>query len=124
SGLLSALVVIPNSLGAAELLSHYGTDEQKAHYLPKLANGDYVPCFGLTEPTAGSDAASIKAEAVVFKDDDGELKFRLNFRKRSITLAPIANLISLAVQVHDPDNLMGKGKHPGITVVLLEKGAK
>src|SRR5699024_8288324 len=122
SGLLSALVVIPNSLGAAELLGHYGTEEQKHYYLPKLANGEFVPCFGLTEPTAGSDAASLKAEAVVFKDEQGELKFRLNFRKRYITLAPIANLISLAVRVHDPDNLLGQGEHPGITVVLLEKG--
>lgn len=122
SGLLSALVVIPNSLGAAELLGHYGTEEQKQFYLPKLANGEFVPCFGLTEPTAGSDAASLKAEAVVFKDDQGELKFRLNFRKRYITLAPIANLISLAVRVHDPDNLLGQGEDPGITVVLLEKG--
>lgn len=124
SGLLSALVVIPNSLGAAELLGHYGTEEQKQYYLPKLANGEFIPCFGLTEPTAGSDAASLKTEAVVFKDDDGELKFRMNFRKRYITLAPIANLISLAVRVQDPDNLLGKGENPGITVVLIEKGVE
>ncbi|MGM0563563.1 MAG: acyl-CoA dehydrogenase [Pseudomonadota bacterium] len=122
SGLISALIVIPNSLGAAELLGHYGTAEQKQHYLPKLANGEYIPCFGLTEPTAGSDAASIKAEGVVFRDSDGEIKFRLNFRKRYITLAPIANLISLAVRLHDPENLLGKGEDAGITVVLLEKG--
>lgn len=122
SGLLSSLVVIPNSLGAAELLGHYGTAEQKSYYLPKLAKGEFIPCFALTEPTAGSDAASIKAEAIVFKDKDGELKFKMNFRKRFITLAPIANLISLAVQVQDPDNLLGKGEFPGITVVLLEKG--
>lgn len=124
SGLLSAMVVIPNSLGAAELLGHYGTDEQKNYYLPKLAKGEFIPCFGLTEPTAGSDAASIKAEGVVFKDDDGEVKFKLNFRKRYITLAPVANLISLAVRLHDPENLLGKGEEPGITVVLIEKGAK
>lgn len=123
SGLLSAMVVIPNSLGAAELLGHYGTDEQKNYYLPKLAKGEFMPCFGLTEPTAGSDAASIKAEGVVFKDDDGEVKFKLNFRKRYITLAPVANLISLAVRLHDPENLLGKGEEPGITVVLIEKGA-
>jgi len=66
SGALSALVVIPNSLGAAELINHYGTQAQKDHYLPKLAKGDYVPCFGLTEPTAGSDAASINAEGEVY----------------------------------------------------------
>ncbi|MEH6784915.1 MAG: acyl-CoA dehydrogenase [Alcanivorax jadensis] len=122
SGLLSAMVVIPNSLGAAELLGHYGTDEQKNYYLPKLAKGEFIPCFGLTEPTAGSDAASIKAEGVVFKDDDGEVKFKLNFRKRYITLAPVSNLISLAVRLHDPENLLGKGEEPGITVVLIEKG--
>lgn len=124
SGLISTLIVIPNSLGAAELLGHYGTAEQKQHYLPKLANGEYIPCFGLTEPTAGSDAASIKAEGEVFRDSDGEIKIKLNFRKRYITLAPIANLISLAVRVSDPQNLLGKGEDVGITVVLVEKGAE
>ena len=119
---VGTLVVIPNSLGAAELLKHYGTEEQKDAYLPKLASGEYVPCFGLTEPTAGSDAASIKAEGVVFKDDDGVIKVKLNFRKRYITLAPIANLISLAFLMHDPENLLGKGEYPGITVMLLHKG--
>ncbi|MBQ0753041.1 MAG: acyl-CoA dehydrogenase [Gammaproteobacteria bacterium] len=123
SGALSALVVIPNSLGAAELLGHYGTEEQKKYYLPKLATGEFMPCFGLTEPTAGSDAASIKAEGEVFKDSDGEIKFKLNFRKRYITLAPISNLVSLAVRLHDPENLLGKGEDAGITVVLVEKGA-
>ena len=122
SSTVGTFVVIPNSLGAAELLKHYGTDQQKDHYLPRLASGEYVPCFGLTEPTAGSDAASIKAEGEVFKDDDGEVKIRLNFRKRYITLAPVANLISLAFQMHDPDNLLGKGEYPGITVVMLHKG--
>ncbi|MEX0739474.1 MAG: acyl-CoA dehydrogenase [Pseudohongiella sp.] len=115
-------VVIPNSLGAAELLKHYGTEAQKDDYLPKLASGEYVPCFGLTELTAGSDAASIKAEGVVFKDSDGATKIRMNFRKRYITLAPAANLISLAFQMHDPDNLLGKGEYPGITVIMLHKG--
>ncbi len=115
-------VVIPNSLGAAELLKHYGTDEQKNAYLPKLASGEYVPCFGLTELTAGSDAASIKAEGVVFRDEQGETKIRLNFRKRYITLAPAANLISLAFQMHDPENVLGKGEYPGITVIMLHKG--
>ncbi|WP_290635789.1 acyl-CoA dehydrogenase [Aquisalimonas sp.] len=122
SSTVGTFVVIPNSLGAAELLKHYGTDAQKDHYLPRLASGEYVPCFGLTEPTAGSDAASIKAEGEVFKDDAGEVKIRLNFRKRYITLAPVANLISLAFQMHDPDNLLGKGEYPGITVVMLHKG--
>ena len=119
---VGTLVVIPNSLGAAELIIHYGTQEQKDQYLPKLASGEYVPCFGLTEPTAGSDAASIKAEGVVFKDADGSAKIKLNFRKRYITLAPIANLCSIACHLHDPQNLLGKGEHPGITVVMVHKG--
>ena len=115
-------VSIPSSLGPAELIKHYGTEAQKEHYLPKLAVGDYYPCFGLTEPTAGSDATSIRAEAVAFRDDDGETRLRLNFRKRYITMAPVANLVSLACQVYDPDNLLGRGVHPGITIVLLHKG--
>ncbi|WP_423824015.1 acyl-CoA dehydrogenase [Salinisphaera sp. SPP-AMP-43] len=121
-GPVGTLVVIPNTLGAAELLISYGTEAQKAHYLPRLASGELVPCFGLTEPTAGSDAASIRAEGTVFKDDSGEIKLRLNFSKRYITLAPVANLVSLACRLHDPDNLLGAGEYPGITVVLLEKG--
>jgi acyl-CoA dehydrogenase len=123
STIVGTYVVIPNSLGAAELIIHYGTDAQKKHYLPKLASGELIPCFGLTEPTAGSDAASIKAEGVVFKDSDGKTKIKLNFRKRYITLAPVANLISIACQLKDPDNLLGKGAAPGITVVLVHKGA-
>src|ERR1041385_1298384 len=119
---MGTFVVIPNSLGAAELIKHYGTDEQKEHYLPRLATGEYLPCFGLTEPTAGSDAASIKAEGVVFKDADGEVKIKLNFRKRYITLAPVANLASIACRLKDPQNLLGKGEDAGITVVLVHKG--
>ena len=122
STIVGTYVVIPNSLGAAELINHYGTQDQKTHYLPKLATGEYIPCFGLTEPTAGSDAASIKAEGEVFKDADGKAKIRLNFRKRYITLAPVANLISVAAQLKDPDNLLGKGVNPGITVLLVHKG--
>jgi acyl-CoA dehydrogenase len=122
SNVVGTWIVIPNSLGAAELLIHYGTESQKRQYLPRLASGEYVPCFGLTEPTAGSDAASIKAEGLVFRDSDGKAKIRLNFRKRYITLAPVANLISVACQLRDPDNLLGKGTEPGITVVLVHKG--
>ena len=122
SATVGTLVVIPNSLGAAELIIHYGTQAQKDHYLPKLAAGEYVPCFGLTEPTAGSDAASIKAEGLVFKDSDGQNKIKLNFRKRYITLAPIANLATIACSLHDPQNLLGKGEHLGITCVLVHKG--
>ncbi|WP_043113829.1 acyl-CoA dehydrogenase [Solimonas soli] len=119
---IGTFVVIPNSLGAAELLKHYGTEAQKQAYLPKLASGEYVPCFGLTEPTAGSDAASIKAEGVVFRDSDGQLKIRMNFRKRYITLAPIANLVTLACRLKDPDNLLGKGEDVGISCVMIHKG--
>ena len=119
---MSTFVVIPSSLGAAELIIHYGTQEQKDSYLPKLAAGEYVPCFGLTEPTAGSDAASIKAEGLVFKDGDGQIKIKLNFRKRYITLAPIANLATIACHLHDPQNLLGKGENVGITCVLVHKG--
>jgi len=119
---VATFIVIPNSLGAAELIKHYGTEQQKTDYLPKLARGEYVPCFGLTEPTAGSDAASIKAEAVVFKDNDGALKLRMNFRKRYMTLGPAANLATIACQLVDPDNLLGKGEAPGITCVLVHQG--
>ncbi|HSE00553.1 MAG TPA: acyl-CoA dehydrogenase, partial [Burkholderiales bacterium] len=122
STIINTYVLIPNSLGAAELILHYGTDAQKQHYLPRLASGEFIPCFGLTEPTAGSDAASIKAEGHVFKGVDGRSQIKLNFRKRFITLAPVSNLISIACQLHDPANLLGKGVHPGITVVLVHKG--
>ena len=122
SATVGTFVVIPSSLGAAELIIHYGTQEQKDHYLPKLAAGEYVPCFGLTEPTAGSDAASIKAEGLVFKDADGEIRIKLNFRKRYITLAPIANLATIACHLHDPQNLLGKGENVGITCVLVHQG--
>lgn len=119
---VTVLVMIPNSLGAAELLLHYGTEAQKRAYLPKLANGEYVPCFGLTESTAGSDAASIKSEGVLFRDTDGQIKIRLNFSKRYITLAPIANLCTIAAQLSDPENLLGKGTDVGITCILIHKG--
>lgn len=122
SPLLSTLVVIPNSLGAAELIKHYGTQAQKDHYLPRLANGTFLPCFGLTEPTAGSDAASILARGVVFRNAEGKAAIKLNFRKRYITLAPVANLISLAFKLQDPDNILGKGTDVGITVALVHRG--
>lgn len=115
-------VVIPNTLGAAELIIHYGTEAQKDHYLPKLARGEYIPCFGLTEPTAGSDAASIQAEGEVFRDAGGEVKLKLNFRKRYITLAPVANLCTLACKLRDPQNLLGKGEDVGISCVLIHMG--
>ena len=117
---LSVTVMIPNSLGPAELLHHYGTPEQKTEYLPKLATGEHVPCFALTEPAAGSDAGAIQARGTVFKDAaDGELKIRLNWDKRYTSLATLATVIGLAFKLDDPENLLGKGKKPGITCALI-----
>lgn len=118
-GPLATTVMVPNSLGPAELLMHYGTEEQKNHYLPKLATGEEIPCFALTEPTAGSDAGAMTAEGVVFKDENGELKIRLNFTKRYITLAAISTVIGLAFKLRDPENYLGKGEDLGITCALI-----
>jgi acyl-CoA dehydrogenase len=112
-------IMVPNSLGPGELLIHYGTDEQKKHYLPRLAVGDEIPCFGLTEPTAGSDAGSITSSGVVFKGQDGKLYVRLNWNKRWITLAAISTVVGLAFRLRDPDNLLGKGEDVGITCALI-----
>lgn len=113
-------IMVPNSLGPAELLHHYGTKEQKDHYLPRLATGEDIPCFALTEPGAGSDATSLTSRGRVFKDTDGELKIKLNWEKRYITLGPVATVVGLAFQLEDPDNLLGKGnKNPGITCALI-----
>ena len=114
-----ATVGVTNSLGPAKLLLRYGTEEQKTHYLPRLASGEDIPCFALTEPKAGSDAASITSNGVVFQGDDGQLYLKLNWKKRYITLGAIATLLGLAFQLHDPDNLLGKGEHPGITCALI-----
>lgn len=117
-------VMVPNSLGPGELLAHYGTDEQKNHYLPRLADGREIPCFGLTSPQAGSDAGSIPDEGVVFKDKDGQLKIRLNWEKRYITLGPVATVVGLAFQLKDPDGLLeGTGKE-GMTCALIPRDTK
>ncbi len=116
---LGITIMVPNSLGPAELLIHYGTDEQKNHYLPRLADGREIPCFGLTEPGAGSDAGSITATGVVFKGDDGKLMLKLNWNKRWITLASVSTLIGLAFRLKDPQNLLGKGEDAGITCGLI-----
>jgi acyl-CoA dehydrogenase len=113
-------VMIPNSLGAGELINWYGTEEQKKHYQPLLASGFYVPSFGLTELTAGSDAAGIKAEGVVFQDGN-QIKMRLNFSKRFITLAPVCNLATIATRLRDPENLLGKGEFIDTTCVLVHE---
>jgi acyl-CoA dehydrogenase len=112
-------VMVPNSLGPAELLNHYGTEAQKNYYLPRLATGEEIPCFGLTEPAAGSDAGSITSSGELFKGEDGKLYLRLNWNKRYITLAAIATVIGLAVRVRDPKNLLGKGEDLGITAALI-----
>ncbi|MBK5257545.1 MAG: acyl-CoA dehydrogenase [Vicinamibacteria bacterium] len=117
---LSVAVLIPNSVGPGELIERHGTDEQKREYLEALAKGDEMPAFALTEPGAGSDAASIVSHGRVFRGDDGELKIVLNWRKRYITLAPIATVLGLAVVLEDPQDLLGQGPKPGITCVLVK----
>ncbi|NJN73435.1 MAG: acyl-CoA dehydrogenase [Limnothrix sp. RL_2_0] len=114
-----ATVGVTNSLGPAKLLMHYGTPEQKSQYLPRLAIGEEIPCFALTEPNAGSDAASLLSKGEVFRGEDGKLYLKLNWKKRYITLGAIATLLGLAVRVYDPDHLLGKGEDVGITCVLV-----
>lgn len=118
---LGVITMVPNSLGPSELLLNYGTKQQQDEYLPKLANGEKIPCFGLTGPNNGSDATGSIDEGVVLKDRDGNLKIKININKRYITLAPVANLIGLAFNLKDPHNLL-KNKKRGITVALLERG--
>lgn len=115
----SITVMVPNSLGPAELLIHYGTEKQKNYWLPRLAKGEEIPCFGLTEPLAGSDAGSITSSGVIFKDSNGKLSIRLNWNKRWITLASISTVIGLAFRLRDPENLLGKGEDLGITCALI-----
>lgn len=119
SATLAITVMVPNSLGPAELLLHYGTQRQKDQYLTKLATGEEMPCFGLTEPTAGSDAGGLTSEGVVFKDVDGELKIRFNWDKRWITLSGLSTVIGLAFLLKDPDQLLGGPKDYGITCALI-----
>ena len=117
-------VMVPNSLGPAKLLLHYGTEEQKARYLKPLAKGEEIPCFALTGPQAGSDAGSIPDLGVVtYGEFEGEevLGIRLNFEKRYITLAPVASLIGLAFKLEDPEQLLGDDPEPGITVALIPR---
>ncbi|MEO8358440.1 MAG: acyl-CoA dehydrogenase [Vicinamibacteria bacterium] len=116
---LSVAVLIPNSVGPGELIERYGTDAQKSEFLEPLARGDEMPAFALTEPEAGSDAGAITSHGRVFRDDDDELKIELNWRKRYITLAPIATILGLAIVLDDPQDLLGEGPHPGITCVLV-----
>ena len=117
---LGVATMVPNSLGPGELLTLYGTTEQKNHYLPKLANGEFIPCFGLTGPNNGSDATG-KIDKGVFvrdKEDKDKIKIKVNLNKRYITLAPVANLMGIAFELEDPENLVGKS---GVTVALVER---
>ena len=118
----SSTVGVPNSLGPAELLLHYGTEEQKQRWLPGLATGDEIPCFALTSPQAGSDAAALIDNGVVCKDRwNGKqtIGIRLNWNKRYITLAPVATVLGLAFKLHDPDHLIGDQDEYGITAALI-----
>jgi acyl-CoA dehydrogenase len=124
SATAASTIAVPNSLGPAELLLHYGTEQQKNHYLPGLARGDEVPCFALTGPRAGSDAASIPDTGVICMgrwQGADVLGVRLNFSKRYITLAPIATVIGLAFRLFDPDKLAGERTDLGITCALIPR---
>jgi acyl-CoA dehydrogenase len=125
SATVSSTAAVPNSLGPAELLLHYGTEEQKNHYLPRLARGEDIPCFALTGPRAGSDAASIPDTGVVCRgmvDGREIVGLRLNFSKRYITLAPVATVIGLAFRLYDPDKLLGGNRTDyGITCGLIPR---
>jgi len=118
---LGVVTMVPNSLGPAELLLHYGTEEQKDRYLPKLANGDKIPCFGLTGPNNGSDATGSIDKGEVFLDENGKVKIRVSLNKRYITLAPVSNLIGIAFGLEDPNGFL-ENKQSGVTVVLVERG--
>ena len=122
SGILAITVGVPNSLGPGELLQHYGTEEQKDHYLPRLARGQEIPCFALTSPEAGSDAGAIPDTGVVCMGEwQGQqvLGMRLTWNKRYITLAPIATVLGLAFKLSDPDRLLGDEEDLGITCALI-----
>ena len=115
---LGVITMVPNSLGPGELLTHYGSEEQKNKYLPGLANGEYIPCFGLTGPNNGSDATgSIDKGEII--EVNGIKKIKININKRYITLAPVANLMGIAFNLEDPNNLLGRS---GITLALVERG--
>jgi acyl-CoA dehydrogenase len=113
---LGVVTMVPNSLGPAELIQHYGTDKQKAYYLPRLADGTFIPCFGLTGPNNGSDAIGSIDKGVVVKVD-GCIKIKVSLNKRYITLAPISNLVGIAFNLEEPVN-----GRKGITLALVERG--
>lgn len=117
---LAVATMVPNSLGPGELLQHYGTEEQKNKYLPGLAKGELIPCFGLTGPHNGSDATGMIDSGMVVREND-KVMIRVTLNKRYITLAPIANLIGIAFNLKDPNKLLKNGKE-GITLALVERG--
>ncbi|WP_206455460.1 acyl-CoA dehydrogenase [Aurantimonas marina] len=120
-------VMVPNSLGPGELMLHFGTQEQRDYWLPRLADGREIPCFGLTSQEAGSDAAAMLDTGMVeYGEHEGErvLGIRLNFHKRYITLGPVATVMGLAFKMFDPQNHLGKGEDLGITVALLPTATK
>lgn len=122
SAVASSTVGVPNSLGPAELLMHYGTDKQKQRYLPGLASGDEIPCFALTSTEAGSDASALIDSGVICKgqwNNKEIIGIRLNWNKRYITLAPIATVLGLAFKLYDPEHLIGDKDEYGITAALI-----
>ena len=122
SGTAGVTVMVPNSLGPAELLAHYGTQDQKDYYLPRLAKGEEIPCFALTGPYAGSDASAMTATGIVCEQDiDGvkTLGFKINWEKRYITLGPVATVLGLAFKAFDPDGLLSAEHDLGITCALV-----
>ena len=119
---LGVITMVPNSLGPGELLNHYGTNEQKNKYLPGLANGKYIPCFGLTGPNNGSDATGDIDMGTVVKIN-GRTMIEVEINKRYITLAPVSNLMGIAFNLKDPENII-KSNKSGITLALVERGHK
>lgn len=119
---VAVTAMVPNSLGPGELLMEYGTEEQKAHYLPRLCSGEEIPCFALTSPVAGSDAGAIPDKGIVCMGDwQGEqvLGLKVTWNKRYITLAPVATLIGLAIKAYDPEGLLGDQENIGVTCVMV-----
>lgn len=125
SGSAGVTVMVPNSLGPGKLLMTYGTEEQKDYYLPRLAKGIEIPCFGLTGPDAGSDAGAMPDTGVVcygsFEGEEKVLGVRLNFAKRYITLAPVATLLGIAFKLSDPEHLLSDEVERGITLALIKR---
>ena len=117
---LGVVTMVPNSLGPGELLTMYGTEDQKNFYLPKLSSGELIPCFGLTGPNNGSDATGSIDQGVVI-NENGKTKIKVNLNKRYITLSPVSNLMGIAFNLKDPDNIIGKS---GVTVALVERSHK